>query len=154
MYQDNHNYSVNLKDNNRRVTCLMCGSVAILDSQKNYKRVYRCKNPKCKNPPITLIVPKVKKEPKRHYTLLEIPESPSSAVKKIRKLLSHITSCELCGYNRALQGCHIIPKRHGGHYTLDNILILCPNCHWCLDHNLLTSDEKIKLESVIKSRST
>jgi len=37
--------------------------------------------------------------------------------------------CEICGFSDYVEIHHIIPKHKGGKNTLDNFLILCPNCH-------------------------
>ena len=67
---------------------------------------------------------------------------------RIRTLLGEqygIEGCELCGYNRTTEIAHIIEKKNGGYYLLDNCILLCPNCHHLFDHNGLTQDEKDKL---------
>ena len=33
-----------------------------------------------------------------------------------------------------IEACHITPKAEGGKDSLDNILILCPNCHKLFDY--------------------
>ena len=40
--------------------------------------------------------------------------------------------CESCGYSHVeiLQVHHIIPKSKGGTNELDNIKLMCPNCHY------------------------
>lgn len=37
--------------------------------------------------------------------------------------------CELCGYGFSLDTHHIIPKNKGGLHEIDNLMVLCPNCH-------------------------
>lgn len=37
--------------------------------------------------------------------------------------------CELCGYRLNVDTHHIIPKNKGGIHEIDNLMILCPNCH-------------------------
>ena len=53
-------------------------------------------------------------------------------------------SCKICGYDKHVEVCHIKPITS---FPLDtalseinsisNLIYLCPNCHWELDHNLL-----------------
>lgn len=43
-----------------------------------------------------------------------------------------------------LDRCHIIPKRDGGRFTKENIVLLCPTHHRQFDNNLL-SDEQIEI---------
>lgn len=53
--------------------------------------------------------------------------------------------CQHCGYNKHIELCHIqsiasFPKETKLKVVnaRENILFLCPNCHWEFDHNLLT----------------
>ena len=55
-------------------------------------------------------------------------------------------TCQACGYDKHVEYCHIRPiKSFDGSTAVqvvsgpDNILILCPNCHWEYDHDLLTT---------------
>lgn len=51
-----------------------------------------------------------------------------------------LKSCEDCGIPYPyLQKAHILAKYKGGTKTRDNILLLCPNCHYMRDH-----DERIE----------
>jgi hypothetical protein len=52
--------------------------------------------------------------------------------------------CENCGYKLHVEACHIKPVSSFSDDTLltvvnsrENILVLCRNCHWEFDHNLL-----------------
>jgi 5-methylcytosine-specific restriction endonuclease McrA len=52
--------------------------------------------------------------------------------------------CQNCGYDKHVQICHIKPiKNFEETATLsevnasDNLVVLCPNCHWEFDHGLL-----------------
>lgn len=49
--------------------------------------------------------------------------------------------CEVCGYTKHVEVCHVIPISSYTHDTLlsvinaeDNLRLLCPNCHWEHDH--------------------
>ena len=37
--------------------------------------------------------------------------------------------CELCGYDLVVESHHILPKKKGGPHEVDNLMVLCPNCH-------------------------
>ena len=61
-----------------------------------------------------------------------------------RKLYQNITACEVCGYEKHVEICHI--KRLSSYDMTalvsevndrKNIAVLCPNCHWELDNGLL-----------------
>ncbi len=65
-------------------------------------------------------------------------------------------TCVVCGYNKHIEVCHIKPvSEFGADATfseinaLDNLVLLCPNCHWEFDHALIdktfVSDRCIKL---------
>lgn len=67
-----------------------------------------------------------------------------------RRLYQHITGCEVCGYDKHVEICHIKPLSSFELTVLvfeankrANIAVLCPNCHWELDNGLL----KLKIGS-------
>lgn len=37
--------------------------------------------------------------------------------------------CEICTYNLTVDVHHIIEKRKGGSHELENLCVICPNCH-------------------------
>jgi len=37
--------------------------------------------------------------------------------------------CELCGYKAAFNTHHIIAKQDGGNHEIENLMVVCPNCH-------------------------
>jgi len=58
------------------------------------------------------------------------------------------SKCQNCQYDRHIEVCHIKPISEFSEDTLiddintpDNILILCPNCHWEFDNGELSIDE-------------
>lgn len=55
-----------------------------------------------------------------------------------------VKACYNCGYDKHYQVCHIKAVADFDENTLikeinniDNLIALCPNCHWEYDHNLL-----------------
>lgn len=63
-----------------------------------------------------------------------------------RKVLKEqgITSCQNCGYDKHVEACHIknvssFPDNAtlAEINSIDNLVGLCPNCHWEFDHNEL-----------------
>jgi hypothetical protein len=62
-----------------------------------------------------------------------------------RLLNAHrLRTCQACGYDKHVEYCHIRPIKAFPDSTTvqtvsgpENILILCPNCHWEYDHGLL-----------------
>lgn len=70
-----------------------------------------------------------------------------------RSVLKHrnIIACENCGYDKCIEACHIKPVssfddsvRLSVINDFDNLVGLCPNCHWELDHNILSSEQLLK----------
>lgn len=60
--------------------------------------------------------------------------------------------CELCGFTRAIELAHIIPRSKGGQHRISNYLSLCPNCHFLFDQDKLTKEETEKISKVIEVR--
>ena len=61
-----------------------------------------------------------------------------------KKLKDNVRVCASCGYSKHVEVCHLIPVRDfPSDATIDqindlnNLVLLCRNCHWELDHNLL-----------------
>lgn len=51
-------------------------------------------------------------------------------------------SCCVCGWNKdSVDFAHIVPARHGGEYTISNIVPLCPNHHRLYDKNKLSKED-------------
>lgn len=53
--------------------------------------------------------------------------------------------CINCGYNKHYEVCHIVAIKDfpdaatmSEVHALDNLIALCPNCHWEFDHGMLT----------------
>lgn len=59
-------------------------------------------------------------------------------------------SCEVCGFKRLLDICHIVPAKKGGAYDRINILFLCPNHHYLFDRGKLTKEEFSKIADKVK----
>lgn len=62
-----------------------------------------------------------------------------SITKEKEILLKEFGCCEVCGYDfkPTLQVHHIIPVSKGGSNDLENLSLLCPNCH-SLIHSLMS----------------
>ena len=48
---------------------------------------------------------------------------------RAQAIKKHGNKCELCGFKLVIDTHHILPKHKGGSHTIDNLIILCPNCH-------------------------
>lgn len=57
------------------------------------------------------------------------------------------SSCMICNWDEApCDTHHILPKREGGQMTLENGIILCPNCHRMADFNVITREELLEIK--------
>ena len=77
------------------------------------------------------------------------PVNNSTKYAAIRSKARYITRdfpriCVSCGYSKHVQVCHIKPVSSFGLEdnielvnALNNLILLCPNCHWELDNGLL-----------------
>ena len=54
--------------------------------------------------------------------------------------------CVICGENRIVDKCHIIPREHSGSSSMDNLILLCPTHHFLFDHGRLSKDEFMKID--------
>jgi hypothetical protein len=48
----------------------------------------------------------------------------------------------MCGFDRVVEYCHVIPARDFGTVHPDNIICLCPNHHTLMDKGLLNLEEQ------------
>jgi hypothetical protein len=49
--------------------------------------------------------------------------------------------CEICGENRSVDKCHIVPRKYGGLCADENLLYLCPTHHRLFDRFMLSKKE-------------
>lgn len=45
--------------------------------------------------------------------------------------------CELCRYSLTIDTHHIIPKYQGGPHEIENLMIICPNCHALITRRII-----------------
>lgn len=78
---------------------------------------------------------------------LNVKKKRKSITKEKEILLDLFGRCEICGYDYkpSLQIHHIIPLSNNGSNDIDNLALLCPNCH-ALVHSLM-SDSARKIMS-------
>jgi hypothetical protein len=82
------------------------------------------------------------------YTRLEFPVVVSESIRK------QAVPCEICGENRVVDICHIIPRRIKEIHTIDNILFLCPTHHRFFDDCMLFKEEWDKIDWSRKSKKS
>lgn len=75
------------------------------------------------------------------YTKHGAPNAYSLVRQRARAKMKHVKQCSKCGYNKHVEVAHIKPINSYSRDTLvsiinadDNLLVLCPNCHWEFDH--------------------
>lgn len=82
-------------------------------------------------------------------------QSARSAIQRLaRKIYENSDKpkrCQNCGYDKHYQVCHIKSVAELDDHAvifevnnIDNLLALCPNCHWEFDHGQLTLDKILK----------
>ncbi|MGL6553815.1 HNH endonuclease signature motif containing protein [Aeromonas jandaei] len=70
------------------------------------------------------------------------------------EILNRNLPCEICGENRSIDRCHIIPNKLGGTQEEENILILCPTHHRLFDRFMLSKSEWIQIDWDRKAESS
>ncbi len=116
-------------------------------SFNNLKRV------KKEKPVIPRVVRKQNLENLTKGFIFEKAKNWQSARSCIRKHASNvfnslnITTCVRCGYDKHIEVCHIKPVSSFSNESLmkeindpNNLIGLCPNCHWEFDNGLLSQD--------------
>jgi len=48
---------------------------------------------------------------------------------RVQAIKKYGKGCELCSFHFAIDVHHIIPRYEGGAHDIDNLMVLCPNCH-------------------------
>lgn len=66
----------------------------------------------------------------------------AQAIKKYGK------ECELCGYNMTIDTHHVTPKYQGGQHEIDNLMVVCPNCHGLITRGYLVLDSRRDIPKV------
>lgn len=70
------------------------------------------------------------------------------------EILNRNLPCEICGENRSIDRCHIIPNKLGGTQNEENILVLCPTHHRLFDRFMLSKSEWIQIDWDRKAESS
>lgn len=63
--------------------------------------------------------------------------------------------CELCSYSMAIDTHHIIPKYQGGPHEIENLMVICPNCHALITRKIIkinSREEIAKIGNFIKEK--
>lgn len=66
-------------------------------------------------------------------------------IKKLARAGGIELKCVVCGFDRAIDGAHLVPASRGGRHDESNRIWLCPNHHRLFDERLLYESEVEKL---------
>ncbi len=66
------------------------------------------------------------------------------AIKKYGKI------CELCGYKLAIDTHHIMPRFQGGLHEIDNLMVVCPNCHSLITRKIISINNRSDIKETRK----
>ena len=104
-----------------------------IDKEKLYQKIIEFKNNKSEKITVN------GKTYKRHNYLMAF-------IKKYRDYKCQFCATTILKANGSyyIEACHIKPKAEGGKDALDNILVLCPNCHKLFDHGERSNEKKSK----------
>ena len=96
---------------------------------------------------------------KRHVVHLQNLENISSIMDLSKRTISKIlhranAGCSLCGWNESTCDIHhIIQKKHGGSDNMDNLILVCPNCHRIIHTKGKYTQEDLQQHSLDKTLS-
>lgn len=54
---------------------------------------------------------------------------------KLEYIVANDQYCYFCDIDEALHTHHIVQRKHGGGNEMENLLVVCANCHWKIHHN-------------------
>jgi len=57
---------------------------------------------------------------------------------RMQTIKKYGNKCELCGYKLVVESHHILPKKEGGLHEINNLMVLCPNCHALITRGYLS----------------
>lgn len=86
-------------------------------------------------------------------------ENPETIMELSKRTISKILNrsrkgCSICGWNESICDIHHIVERcKGGSDDIDNLIIVCPNCHRVIHSNKKYDVEFLKSKSILKTFS-
>ena len=60
------------------------------------------------------------------------------------------TKCELCNYGMTIDTHHIIPRYKGGLHEIENLMVICPNCHGLITRRIITVSNRRDISKIRK----
>ncbi len=62
----------------------------------------------------------------------------SKHLAKRKAINAYGKACEICGYDLVVDVHHILEKSNGGNHEIENLVIVCPNCHALITRRILS----------------
>lgn len=91
-----------------------------------------------------------------YYVNKEVKQRHESKKQKERIAILENHTCQICGFQQSyknkqgkqrwiIEVDHILEKAQGGGETIDNLLVLCPNCHAKKTYGIIKVDENLNV---------
>lgn len=72
---------------------------------------------------------------------------------RLQAIKKYGAKCELCGYSLVVESHHILPRKMGGLHEIDNLMVLCPNCHALITRRYLNLKNRKDIPAIRKKLS-
>jgi len=72
---------------------------------------------------------------------------------RMQAIKKYGNKCELCGYILSVDTHHILPKNKGGLHEIENLMVLCPNCHALITRRYLNLKNRKDIPAIRKKLS-
>jgi len=69
---------------------------------------------------------------------------------RLQAINKYGNKCELCRYELTVDIHHIKPKSQGGAHEIDNLMVVCPNCHALITRKIITIDSRADIAAMQK----
>lgn len=69
---------------------------------------------------------------------------------RMQAIKKYGNKCELCGYRLVVESHHILARKDGGLHAIDNLMVLCPNCHTLITKRYLNLNDRKNIPELQK----
>lgn len=69
---------------------------------------------------------------------------------RMQAIKKYGNKCELCGYRLVVESHHILPRKKGGLHEINNLMVLCPNCHALITRRYLNLNNRKNIPDLQK----
>lgn len=108
----------------------------------NYTQKTLCKN--CRKTYVNWSEVTLQEFKQRFKTIFNMNARIRALARQTYKKSDKPKRCSICGYSKFYEVCHVKAIKDFSNDTkvsevnnINNLISLCPNCHWELDHNLI-----------------